>query len=331
MQSIAERVSVLIVSWNEAALLSRCVQSILRAMPTPPQIVIVDNGSTPPLQPLVGTHWIRSEENLGFAGGNNLGLSACTGDYLLLLNNDTCLPDKEPIESLVNFLDTHPTVAAVQAKMQRPDGTLDTCGEFLTAWGVLYHHGYCQPDGAHAQHPFPIYAAKAACCLIRKSALAAVGNTLFQNNYFCYGEDIELCHRFWKADLEVWFVPTHPILHLERATSSKLPSRKIWRHYLSNLLSTACHHWDFLLWLRLGPGLLGMLVISALLKGVLPKSHPHSITTKSLRSSKDFLTHTYVRVPLRYLFCCLTRNFKHCCYPLPSSTSTCESLTTRIP
>ncbi|MBQ9693355.1 MAG: glycosyltransferase family 2 protein [Kiritimatiellae bacterium] len=303
------RVSILIVSWQRADLLAQCVQSLTATAAVCSEIVIVDNGSMPPLQPIPGTTWIRSEENRGFAGGNNLGLPHCSGEYILLLNNDTRLPDLSPIETLAAFLDNHPHVAIAQAKLSRPDGTLDTCGEFLTPWGVLYHHGYCQPDGAHTQSPFPIYAAKGACCLIRKSALSDVGHLLFREDYFCYGEDIELCHRLWLAGWEVWFVPTAPVAHLECATSSTLPSRTIWRHYLSNLLATACSYWSLRLWLLLGPGLLLFLCAGALLKGVLPLRRQPPPTFIRRRNAREFLKQTLVCVPPTYWIQCFTRRF----------------------
>ena len=313
-----ERVSILVVAWNQADLLSACVTAVQAAHPTA-QVVVVDNGSSPPLSTLPNTTWIRSETNLGFAGGNNLGLPHCTGEYLLLLNTDALLPSAAPLASLVRFLDEHPKVAVAQVKLIRPEGTLDTCGEFLTSRGVLYHHGYCQPDGAHAQRPFPIYAAKAACCLIRKAALADVGNTLFRNDYFCYGEDLELCHRLWLAGHEVWFVPTQPVLHAEGASSQHLPSRTVWRHYLSNLLTTACTHWSFKTWCRLGPGLLCLLIGGALLKGVLPRyKRTARICFTRKRTDADFLKRILVRVPWSYPFKCLSRRFNATLFALPA-------------
>jgi GT2 family glycosyltransferase len=314
---LSERVSVLIVSWNRAELLSACVESVRVACPQV-QIVVVDNGSEPALAPIAGVTWVRSEVNRGFAGGNNLGLPHCSGEYLLLLNNDTLLPSSEPVETLVAFLNAHPQVAAAQAKLQLPDGTLDTCGEFLTPRGVLYHHGYRQPDGPHAQAPFPVYAAKAACCLVRKAALADVGDVLFRDDYFCYGEDLELCHRLWLSGHEVWFVPTSPVLHNECATSKLLPTRFVWRHYLSNLLTTACHYWQLRTWCQLGCGLLFLLVGGALLKGVFPHKRHGRIAFTRKRSDADLLARVVVRVSWRYVFACLRRRFNCQLFPLPT-------------
>ena len=313
---VDKRVSILIVSWNRADLLSACVRSIQMAHPQA-QIVVVDNGSEPALTPIADVTWVRSEVNLGFAGGNNLGLPHCTGEYLLLLNNDTLLPNATPLEALVTFLDAHPRVAIAQAKLCLPDGTLDTCGEFLTPRGVLYHHGYRQPDGPHAQRPFPVYAAKAACCLIRKATLADVGHTLFRDDYFCYGEDLELCHRLWLAGYEVWFVPTTPVLHNECATSKLLPSRFVWRHYLTNLFTTACTYWTPRTWCKLGPGLCLLLIGGALLKGVLPHNRGKRITFTRKHSDADLLTRVVVRVSWRYVLACLRRRFNNMLFPLP--------------
>ncbi len=325
MNTLQQRTSILIVSWNRADLLSACLESIRKALPQIP-VVVVDNGSSPALTPHPNVTWIRSERNLGFAGGNNLGWAHCPGEYVLLLNNDTILPSAEPLTTLVDFLDAHPTAAAAQAKLILPDGTLDTCGEFLTPWGVLYHHGYCQPDGPHAAAPFPIYAAKGACCLIRKSAIADCGGHLFRDDYFCYGEDLELCHRLWLAGHEVWFVPTQPVLHAERATSALLPSRFVWRHYLSNLLTTARDYWSLRTWCQLGLGLLFLLCCGAFLKGVLPLPRRSKIAFTQKCSDRDCLPRVTVHVSWRYLLACFTRNFQNTLYPLPKSTPTSQEM-----
>ncbi len=301
--------SILIVSWNQSERLATCLAAVYRAHPEA-QVVVVDNGSSPPLvQTDARITWIRSERNLGFAGGNALGFDACTGDTVLLLNNDAVLPSAQPVETLIAFLDAHPQVAAAQAKLILPDGTLDTCGEFLTPAGLLYHHGYRLPDGPHADHPFPIFGGKGACLLIRRSAIADVGRVLTRPSFFCYYEEIDLCHRLWLAGHEVWFVPGVPVFHDEGTSARLLPNRHIWQHYLSNLLTSAGNLWGWRAWLTMGPGFLLFLYTGALLKGVWPQMRHEPIVFTRRRSERDLLRGFTVRVPLRYYWAIATRRF----------------------
>lgn len=292
------QISVLIVSWGRPELLGRCVAAARRALPGA-QLVVVDNGSEPPLAVPDGVDLVRSPRNLGYAGGNNLGLARCKGDFVLLLNNDATLPSAAPVATLLAFLRAHPRVAAAQAKLILPDGTLDACGEGLTPLGLLYHHGYRRPDGPHAARPYPVFAVKAACALLRRAAIAEAGG-LFRPRFFCYYEDIDLCHRLWLAGRECWFVPTEPVRHDEGATARTLPPRAVWRRYLSNMLASACDLWGPRLWLRAGLPFLAAILAGGLLRGVLPRPFRDPMPFARRRPERDLLARVLVHPPWRY-------------------------------
>lgn len=304
--------SILIVSWNQADRLAACLGAVRRFHPEA-QVVVVDNGSSPSLPRADSAiEYVRSERNLGYAGGNNLGFAQCTGDFVLLLNNDALLPSAQPVAELLRFLRAHPRVAAAQAKLILPDGTLDTCGEFLTPAGVLYHHGYRLPDGPHAGAPFLVFAAKGACLLLRRAAVATVGGVLFRPDFFCYYEDIDLCHRLWLAGHEVWFVPTTPpVLHDEGSSARLHPPRDVWRRYLSNMLTSARDLWGPRAWLTMGPAFLLFILAGALLKRVCPRPTRSPIPFPRHRTERDLLRRVTVRVPLRYYWAIARRRFGH--------------------
>lgn len=302
------RLSVLIVSWNQAERLTACLKAVRRFLPKA-QVVVVDNGSSPPLPHAEAVEYVRSERNLGYAGGNDLGFARCTGDFVLLLNNDALLPSAQPVTALLDFLRAHPRVAAAQAKLILPDGTLDACGEFLTPAGMLYHHGYRLPDGPHAASPHPVFAAKGACLLLRRAAVASVGGVLFRPEFFCYYEDIDLCHRLWLAGHEVWFVPTQPVFHDEGSSARLHPSRDIWRRYLSNMLTSACDLWGGRAWLTMGPAFLLFILAGAALKRVRPRPTRSRLPFPRLRPERDLLRRVTVRVPLRYYWAIAHRRF----------------------
>ncbi len=264
----------------------RCLAAVKQYLPGA-QVVVVDNGSEPALEVQVDV-LVRVEENLGYSEGNNRGWIHCRGKKVLLLNNDAYLSSAEPIVTLTDFLDAHPEVAAAQAKLVLSDGCLDACGESLNWNGLLYHHYYRKEDRGQVSHAYPVLAGKGACLLLRKDAVANAGG-LFRKAFFCYYEDIDLCHRLWLAGYEVWFVPTEPVLHEEKATSRQHPSRQIWRQYLTNMLTSALDLWGTRLWLTRGLPFLVCLFGGALLHGVLPRIHRHHVPFQRHRSERDFL------------------------------------------
>src|SRR4028119_745890 len=116
--SIAPRVSVVIVNWNTRELTSHCIATLKETLENlPAEIIVVDNDSADGSADYIAAEHpdvclVRSKENLGFARGNNLGFEYARGEYLVLLNSDTIvLPGA--VQRLVEYLDEHPELAAV--------------------------------------------------------------------------------------------------------------------------------------------------------------------------------------------------------------------------
>lgn len=233
-------VSIIIVNFNGAKFLPGCLESLAKVRYSEKEVIVVDNASTDgSLELLKQYPWakvVRSETNRGFAGGNNLGLTHCTGEYVLLLNNDTVVvPDF--LAALANYLEAHPLVAVAQGKMILPrfGGTLDVCGSFLTALGFPYHYGIYKPDGPNYQRSFPVFSGKGACLMFRRTLIGKVGGFLFDEEFFCYYEESDFCHRAWLAGEEVHFVASPPIEHLMGGTAGGPQTAFVLRHYLRNM------------------------------------------------------------------------------------------------
>jgi len=236
------KVSVLIVNYNGAPWLRDCLESLAAVTYANREVVVVDNGSgDDSLEVLSEYDWVvtvKSERNLGFAGGNNLGYRHCKGQFVLLLNNDTVVTPGF-LEPLVRHLERHPEVGIVQSKMRmsRQGGVLDVCGSFLTAFGFLYHVGYWKPDGPRYARSSPVFSAKGACMMFRRELVERAGGVLFEESFFCYYEETDFCHRAWLTGAETHFVPDSVIDHLHGATGG-VPNRAgfVLRHYLRNQL-----------------------------------------------------------------------------------------------
>lgn len=233
-----KNLSILIVTYKGDELLSNCLASLTRTCGNLPEIVVVDNSANASTKEIVQSYssakYIPSETNLGFAGGNNLGLPYCTRPYVLLLNNDTII-HKEPFTQLIKYLEDHPRVAVVQGKMRLANQgeILDSCGAKLTPIGelaFLFNRApVTQPTLSR-----PIFAAKGACLLFRQEIIDKVGGFLFYDHFKSYYEDIDFCHRVWLAGYEVHFVDSPPIDHLMGATSSKMDKTQTLAQCLAN-------------------------------------------------------------------------------------------------
>lgn len=145
-----DRLSIIIVTYNNGEILRQCLNSLKHSCGVLPEIIVVDNANDSATKLLVAeyanTKYIAAKENLGFAGGNNLGLPYCTRDYILLLNDDTII-EEEPFSDLIKYLHQHPNVGVVQGTMLLPncENTLDSCGTFLTPFGIQKHRYFLEP------------------------------------------------------------------------------------------------------------------------------------------------------------------------------------------
>jgi len=240
--SDVSHVSILIVTFKRDDLLARCLETIRENCGGAPQVVVVDNGAgeSASAERIVagypGAVYVRSETNLGFAGGNNLGLPSCTGEFVLLLNNDTEIIG-DPLPALLAHMDAYPEAAVVQGRMTLPrlGDALDDCGTYLTPFGVQLHNYLFQPDPGNLVSA-AVFAAKGACLMFRRSIITHVGGFLFHGHFGSYYEETDFCHRVWLAGREVHFVPSPPVAHLLGATASMFDNNAIWRRSYRNML-----------------------------------------------------------------------------------------------
>jgi GT2 family glycosyltransferase len=218
-----KRVSVITVNYNQPSVTEELLVSILSKNTYPElEIIVVDNGSAEDKT----SHWrqqypfvkfIRSEVNLGFAGGNNLGIRNATGDYLFLVNNDTEFTEKL-VKTLVETLDTHPRVAVVSPKIR-----------YFQQCDVIQYVGFTPMNMYTAQNASPGQFEKdtgqydnlvqptgfahGAAMMIRKEAINKVG--LMAENFFLYYEEMDWCERFKRAGYEIWVNTNALIYHKE--------------------------------------------------------------------------------------------------------------------
>jgi GT2 family glycosyltransferase len=226
-------VAVVIASWNTRTLLAECLTSVLEtAGDIDVEIVVVDNGSSDGSPAMVREEFpsvrlIANRENLGFARANNQAIAATTTPYVLMLNSDARLAPGA-LQRLLACLEASPRAGLVGAHLRFPNGAFqDSHARFpnlmsealiLSGLGRLLYGPWYPSFGPHADAvPCVAEWVGGACMLARRTALAAVGG--FDEEYFLYGEEMDLCYRLRRAGWNVWYEPTARVIHHSEGSS----------------------------------------------------------------------------------------------------------------
>jgi N-acetylglucosaminyl-diphospho-decaprenol L-rhamnosyltransferase len=214
---------IIIVNWNTADLLQDCLESLRAGEVRLDEVWVVDNASTDDsvarvAQRFPAVHLIRNSANVGFAGANNQGIAASTGEYVLLLNSDTLVPPGT-VASLVRFMSEHSRVGACGPRLLRPDGTPQPYaygGDPTLAY--LLRRGLGRLLLGRSLHDWTtdrmleVDWVSGACLLLRRAALEQVG--LLDGQFFMYFEDNDLCLRLRRAGWLIYYAPGSAITHL---------------------------------------------------------------------------------------------------------------------
>ena len=199
-------VSILILNWNAKKYLFDCVQSIQDKVTLPYEILVEDNGSTDGspdelVRRFPDVRLIRSEDNLGFAGGNNLAARHAQGKYLLLLNNDTLL--QTDIRDALEIIEADPGIGVVGALMFRGDGTSWPSAARFPTPSRLWRFANLQYDSDRPPTlvgGVPVHrcdSVEGSFLLTPASLWKQVGG-MDERNYM-YGDDVEYCRSLWEA------------------------------------------------------------------------------------------------------------------------------------
>ncbi len=230
--------SIIIVNYNTRDLLDDCLESLYAAeRPSGGmEIIVVDNASGDGSQAMARQKYpdarlIASQENLGFARANNRGAAVAQGQYLLFLNSDTKVEPRALVEPL-GYLKAHPQTGAITVHLVYPDGRRDPDNHrgFPTPWNSLCHFsglGRLFPRSPRLNGYFQAYrdfSQTHAIDVIAGSFMmmpAAVCRELggWDETYFFYGEDIDLCYRLRQAGYVIIYYPHVRVLHYKGASS----------------------------------------------------------------------------------------------------------------
>ena len=242
------KLSVVIVNYNVSHYLLQCVDSLSHALRgTDSEVIVVDNHSRDNSVTLLRQYHpevriVENLHNLGFAKANNIAIRQSRGEYVLLLNPDTIVSESV-VKGVISFLDSHPEAGSAGVRMLNADGTVapesrrgvptpmtafyklsGLCGMFPNSRRFgRYYLGHLPWDS-----PQQIEVVSGAFCMLRTSVLKKVG--LLDEDYFMYGEDIDLSYRILKSGATNWYVP-ETILHYKGESTHKSSFRYVHVFY----------------------------------------------------------------------------------------------------
>ncbi|SHL68383.1 Glycosyltransferase, GT2 family [Xylanibacter ruminicola] len=244
------KLSVIIVNYNVRPYLTACLDSVQRALEgIESEVFVVDNHSDDDSVEVIcrdyaWVHLINNRENLGFSKANNIAIRQAQGEYILLLNPDTVVAE-ETLKGVIDFMDQHPKAGGAGVRMHNADGTLAPESRraiptpFVAARKMLgftkrYYMSYLSWDA-----PAQIEVVSGAFMLLRHKAIYEVG--MLDEDFFMYGEDIDLSYRLLQGGWQNWYLP-YDIVHYKGQSTSKSDFRYVHVFYQAMLIFFHKHY-----------------------------------------------------------------------------------------
>ena len=242
-RGVSVDLSIIVVSWNVATLLRRCLASCYaQSGGLSIEVIVVDNASADGSATLVRDEFpaarlIVNPDNRGFSAGVNQGIAASSGRYVMLLNPDAELA-ADSVATLVGYLDAHPDVAVVGPRLVHADGAwqssprrfptlltvmlestpLQTAGERLP----LLRRYYMEDESNAAAHEADWLVG--ACLVVRRAAIEQTG--AMDAGFFMYSEELDWCQRIKQAGWRVMYLPETIVVHHEGQSAAQASGRR---------------------------------------------------------------------------------------------------------
>ncbi|HEY6272597.1 MAG TPA: glycosyltransferase family 2 protein [Terriglobales bacterium] len=233
--------SVVILCWNDRKVIADCLRSIYAGtQSTEFEVIVSDNASSDESVEFIRMNFpqvrvLENSTNLRFSKGNNVGIRACKGHWILILNPDTMIHDGA-LDRWIQFADQHPEAGAFACRVLNADGSHQGCAQpFPTVWrewiAALYLRSLGYISDAFSSDKYVRWKGDtertidwhAGCSLlVRAGLLKRLGG--FDEQFYYYYEDVDLCHRIWDAGYPIVYTPEATITHLGgQSTTQRFP------------------------------------------------------------------------------------------------------------
>ena len=248
------KISVSIVNWNTKDELKMCLEDVLsQDCCNDCEIIVVDNASSDGSQQMIESDYngkitfIKNSTNVGFGAGHNIAYSYSSGDYFFILNPDSRIPNQHTLKNMADFMDENPDIGILGPKITNPDGSLQfSARTFPRIMAGIFRQtilGKWFPENSYVRNylmtSWPHNELRdvdwmSGCALmIRKEMVEQIG--LFDERYFMYVEDMDLCRRAHISNWRVVYYPMQSMIHKIGAASDKSAKAMIKQHHKSML------------------------------------------------------------------------------------------------
>lgn len=257
---LSNKASVIIVTYNHKKYMKACLTSVLTNSPL--EVIIVDNGSTDGTAEFIEKEFpqvklIKSPRNLGYGGGNNLGVKYAKGEYVVILNPDTKV-EENWLEELLKPLENSERLITTPKILTYDGSKINTCGNIDHFTGLTFTRGLNESPGRFNRFEY-LSGLSGACFAMRKEDYLELGG--FDENFFSYMEDAEFSWRAHARGFRILYVPTSivyhdyelnvppkKIYHLEKGRYIILRKYLTWKELLlilPSLLTTEILTWGY--------------------------------------------------------------------------------------
>lgn len=250
-------ISVIIVNWNTGDLLGRCVSSLLSQTVWPHEIIVFDNASTDGsaqqiINQFPSVRVIESKRNLGFAAGNNLAVQEAfaINEWLVFLNPDA-FPEPGWLEALLKAATDNPEWASFGSRLMnaKSPSVVDGIGDVYHMSGRMWRAGHEMMLVSCDRVAREIFSPCAAAAMFRKDAFLAAGG--FDEDFFCYVEDVDLGFRMRLLGHGCWYVPDAVALHVGSAVTGRRSDFSIYHGHRNLVWAFVKNMPGVLFWLLL--------------------------------------------------------------------------------
>lgn len=237
------KVTVVIVNWNGERYLDRCLSGLLAQTVIPHEIILVDNASSDASLDIVRRYPVvrilELTKNFGFARGNNVAIQAAAAEsqWIALLNPDA-FPDPHWLEALLSAVWENPEFDVFGSRLVNAvdPSVLDGAGDAYHVSGLVWRRGHGMPVASFSVQTAEVFSPCAAAALYRRSALLEVGG--FDEDYFCYVEDVDIGFRLRLSGYRCLFVPASVARHVGSGTTGGQHSEFALYHGHRNVVWT---------------------------------------------------------------------------------------------
>ncbi len=273
--------SIVILNWNVRDLLRQCLQSVYTARSTlATEVIVVDNASSDDSVAMVRAEYpdvrlMVNAANRGYAGGNNDGIAAAAGRYVLILNPDTQVVG-DALSTLVAYAEAHPDVGIVAPQLLNPDGSVQPSRRrFPTLTTALFESTWLQSSAPRSvlsdyymldrsdDETLQVDWVVGACLLVRRAVIDQVGK--LDEGFFMYSEELDWCRRIKGAGWKIVYLPKAQVIHHMGKSSDQVVAQRHIYFQTSKVRYFRKHHGQWAAsWLRIA--LLAMYVWQLMLE-----------------------------------------------------------------